>query len=359
MLPAINTANTSARKAPIRANPLKMRYFGIFSRHLTSGFSSTVQVFPIILVFRGFCGLFGLILCFLRRSSLLSGAETDFSLGGAKMDLFFETIGIAGVVILGVVGGGMFSRLRRPYWAVGYLISITLIGLLLAARWSTALSFAAPFSWLSGGRMRYIVLALGITMGLVTPLSRLPRRVEKWAVGALTGFFVVSFSVVPFLWPTWVRGELSKLETRIGSDGVCLQTRAYTCGPAAAVTGLRRLGFKAQEGEIAVLAGTNSITGTLPRSLDSALRGRYGREGLECRYQCFDSVAELKGLGVTLAIVKDAFLIDHCVAVLEVSEGTVLVGDPVLGEQVISHEQFEKMWRFTGIVLHRASQARI
>jgi len=142
-------------------------------------------------------------------------------------------------------------------------------------------------------------------------------------------------------------------------DGVCLQTRTYTCGPAAAVTALRRLGFIAEEGEIAVLAGTNSITGTLPRSLDSALRGRYGREGLECRYRYFGSVAELKGRGVTLAIVKDAFLIDHCVAVLDVSEGMVLVGDPVLGKQLIPHEQFEQMWRFTGIVLDHESRRRI
>jgi len=275
------------------------------------------------------------------------------------MDLLVETIGIAGVVILGVVAGGVFSRLRRGYWAVGYLISIILIGLLLAAKWSTALSFSAPFSWVSGGRMRYIVLSLGITMGLVTPLSRLPRRAEKWAVGALSFFFVVAFSVVPFLSPLWLRGDLSGLETRIGSDGICRQTRAYTCGPAAAVTALRRLGFSAQEGEIAVLAGTSPITGTLPRSLLSALRQRYGRQGLECRYRYFPSVAELKGRGVTLAILKDTFLIDHCVAVLGVSEGTVLIGDPILGEQVISREQFEKMWRFTGIVLSRESRTRI
>ena len=82
----------------------------------------------------GFHTFLGLFLWFLRPTGLLSGAETDLSLGEAKMDLLVETIGIAGVVILGVVAGGVFSRLRRGYWAVGYLISIILIGLLLAAQ---------------------------------------------------------------------------------------------------------------------------------------------------------------------------------------------------------------------------------
>jgi predicted double-glycine peptidase len=54
-----------------------------------------------------------------------------------------------------------------------------------------------------------------------------------------------------------------------------------------------------------------------------------------------------------LAVVRDAFLLDHCVAVLDVSDLTVVIADPVLGKQLMSHEQFERMWRFTGIVLQR------
>jgi hypothetical protein len=269
------------------------------------------------------------------------------------MDLLLETSIISTAVISGVVLSRKFSRLRAPYWACGYFISLILITMLLTARCSTALSFLPPFSWAAASRARFIVSAWAITMGLITPLSRLPRRSEKYAVCLLAVVFVTGFSIVPFLAPNFLKGDLSTLQTKVDSNGICLQSRSYTCGPAAAVTALRKLGFNAQEGEIAVLARSSPVTGTLPRSLYSALQARYGSEGLKCRYRCFNSVNQLKGIGVTLAVVRDAFLLDHCVAVLDVSDRTVVIADPALGKQLMSHEQFERMWRFTGIVLRR------
>ena len=275
------------------------------------------------------------------------------------MDLWLETTSVAVVVVSGVLLGRMFSRFRWPYWMGGYFISLMLIALLLACRCSAALSFLPPFSWVVAGRARFIVSALAIILGLITPLSRLPRKSEKYVVAFLAVLLVTAFSVVPFLAPNFLKGDLAGLETKVDRDGICLQTKNYTCAPAAAVTALRKLGFNADEGEIAVLARTSPITGTLPACLYSALRNRYGSQGLKCRYRYFDSVAQLKGRGVTLAIVRDAFLLDHCVAVLEVSDQSVVVADPVLGRQLLSHEQFEKIWRFTGIVLQRDTFASI
>jgi predicted double-glycine peptidase len=56
---------------------------------------------------------------------------------------------------------------------------------------------------------------------------------------------------------------------------------------------------------------------------------------------------------VTLAVVKSAFMVDHCVVILDVSNNQVTVADPVLGEITMSFEQFEKNWQFSGIVLSR------
>jgi len=42
----------------------------------------------------------------------------------------------------------------------------------------------------------------------------------------------------------------------VDSDGVVLQTRNYTCGPAALATLLQRLGVNTTEDELAELAGT-------------------------------------------------------------------------------------------------------
>ncbi len=116
---------------------------------------------------------------------------------------------------------------------------------------------------------------------------------------------------------------------------------------------MRRLGLPAQEGEIAVLSRTSPVAGTLPGSLRAALQDRYGADGLKCRYRHFDSIGQLKDADITLAIVRDTFLSDHCVAVLKVSDRMITVADPVTGRKSMSHKQFEKIWRFTGIVLKR------
>lgn len=269
------------------------------------------------------------------------------------MELLLGTAGLGAVVVSGVLASRLFSRLGRSYWLCGYFISLVFIGLLVTARFNAALGASSPFSWVVAGRGRYVVTAWAIILGLMTPVSRLHRRWERWVVCLLAGVFVVRFSAVPFLAPIFLRGDLSALRTQLDPQGICLQSRDYTCGPAAAVTALKKLGFPAQEGEIAVLSHTSPVTGTLPVCLESALQSRYGPAGLRCRYRYFKSVAELKGAGITLAIVRDAFLRDHCVAVLGVSDKSVVVADPALGMLNIPREQFEKSWRFTGIILER------
>lgn len=70
----------------------------------------------------------------------------------------------------------------------------------------------------------------------------------------------------------------------------CLQSNDYNCGPAAAVTALRKLGLPAEEGEIAILAHTSSATGTPPDVLARALQDRYEKEGLASHYRIFHRV---------------------------------------------------------------------
>jgi len=263
------------------------------------------------------------------------------------------------VALLGVFLGRLFSRFRKSYWTLGYFLPLLLIAMLALTRCGNWLAFMPPFSWLAAGRTKFVILALVVTIGLTTPLSRLPRRFEKLAICTLMAVVVTWFSILPFLVPAFIRTDLSNLRTKLDSDGICFQSTDYTCGPAAAVTALRKLGLNAQEGQIAILAHTSPVAGTLPRSLCSALQNRYGQDGLNCQYRCFDSVAQLKGRGVTLAAVKDAFLADHCVAVLEVSDQMVTIADPVVGKISMSHKQFEKIWRFSGITLRRDSTRTI
>ncbi len=269
------------------------------------------------------------------------------------MNPWLETIGVVLVALFGIFLGRLFSRFRGPYWMVGYFLSLLVVAALLASRCAGSLGFMRSFAWVSAGRVKFVILCLAATVGITTPLSRLPRRSEKIIVCILMAVVVVWFSICPFLVPALIRGHLLNLRTRVDSMGVCYQTTNYTCAPAAAVTALRRLGLTAEEGEIAVLSRTSPVAGTLPWCLYKALMDRYGADGLECQYRQFDSVGQLKEAAVTLAVVKDVFLSDHCVAVLDVSDRTVTVADPVGGRKLLSYEQFESIWRFSGISLRR------
>lgn len=269
------------------------------------------------------------------------------------MELWLETFCVILVTILGIICGRVFSRFRKPYWLIGYILSSFLIAILIITRRIGMMSSLTPFFWLVTGQFRFVILALAITMGLTTVLPHLPRKSEKVIARILMIVFVVHSSVSPFIAPALLKNDLSNLKTIVDSDGICLQSRNYTCGPAAAVTALRKLGFQAQEGEIAVLARTSPFIGTLPECLYNAIQNRYGHKGLNCRYQHFDSINQLKGQGIILAVIKEAFLSDHCVAVLDVSDRMVVIADPGFGKLSMSHEQFEKIWRFSGIVLNR------
>ncbi len=269
------------------------------------------------------------------------------------MNPWFETAGVVLIAVSGVFLGRFFSGLRKPYWLLGYFLPLTLLAILVLVRCNNMLRFVQPFCWIATGRIKFVILSLVVTMGLTVPLSRLPRKCERILVCILMAGIVIWFSILPFLVPALIKDHLSNIKTRLDSNGVCFQTTDYTCGPAAAVTALGKLGLSAHEGEIAVLSHTSPVAGTLPTCLSSALQRRYGPVGLKCRYRRFDSIEQLRNAGLTLVTVRDAFLLDHCLAVLEVSDHTITVADPVAGTKLMSHEQFEKIWRFSGIVLER------
>ena len=119
------------------------------------------------------------------------------------------------------------------------------------------------------------------------------------------------------------------------------------------MTGLRRLGFKAEEGELAVLARTSTASGTAPDVLASVLNERFGSQGLHAELRRFKDVTELRGLGPTLVIVKFSLLLDHWLCVLEVTDTEVVVGDPISGLNRLSHAEFNERWRHIGVVLCR------
>jgi len=280
-------------------------------------------------------------------------SENINSMGIIALNPWFETAGVVLVALFGVFLGRVFSSLRKSWWILGYFLPFSFILIMVLIRFNNELHFVRPFSWIVAGRIKFIILSFTVTMGLTVPFSRLPHKFEKILVCILMIGVVIWYSVLPFLVPALIKDHLSNIQTRLSSNGVCFQSTDYTCGPAAAVTALGKLGLSAEEGEIAVLSHTSPVAGTLPACLSSALQNRYGSAGLRCKYRRFDSIEQLKNAGLTLAMVRDSFLLDHCLAVLEVSDNTVTVADPMSGMMSIPHEQFRRIWRFSGIVLER------
>jgi len=103
------------------------------------------------------------------------------------------------------------------------------------------------------------------------------------------------------------------------------------------------------------LGGRHSLTiGTPPDVLAETLRRHYGERGLDAKLRYFDTVAGLKGRGYVLAVIKFDFMEDHYVTILDVTNTTVVTGDPLNGLTIYSHADFAKIWRYSGIVLDRA-----
>jgi hypothetical protein len=203
------------------------------------------------------------------------------------------------------------------------------------------------------GRKKFAIMGFVVALILTTPLSRLPKKRDRMVVCLLMSVMIFSATIWPFITPALARKELAKLETIINADGVCIQTTDYTCGPAAAVTALRHLGINADEGKLAILSETSSIEGTAPDLLAESLQKVYGKDGLIVECRPFKDISELKQAGLTLAVIKYNIFEDHWVAVLQVTDSQVVVGDPLGGLVKMSYDEFQQKWRFIGIVLKR------
>jgi hypothetical protein len=272
---------------------------------------------------------------------------------GEEVNPWLETIAVALLAVLGAALGRFFSRLPKPWWMLGYFIPLAVLCIVGLPRFDRSLEFKPPMCWLVSGRTLFAMSGFIITMILVTPLSRLQQPRARRLVMIFVAFMVYYSSIWPFLAAALNRRFQASLQTRIDKDGICEQSTDYNCGPAAAVTALRRLGLPAEEGETAILAHTSTAIGTPPDVLCRALKKRYARDGLSCEYRQFKSVSELNNGGITLAVIRFALLLDHYVAVLEVTDKEVIVGDPSRGLMRYSYREFEEKWRFIGVVLKR------
>jgi predicted double-glycine peptidase len=206
------------------------------------------------------------------------------------------------------------------------------------------------------GRTEFIAFGFAVPLLFGTLIPRLRRKRERLLLWVLVCTYVVAQSALPFLLPAFARRSLAAIETTVDGHGICLQSTGYTCGAASAVTALRQLGVEAHEGELAVLSHTSRM-GTAPDLLCAALNRRFAEQGVRAECRWFGSIADLRGKEPVMAAVRYRFLIDHFVTVLRVTDSEVIIGDPLVGREALSYNEFSNRWRRYGIMLTRSGAA--
>src|SRR4051794_3786445 len=95
----------------------------------------------------------------------------------------------AGIALLcsvaGVALGWSLSRIRGPYWIIGYLIPLALILSYAVVSHVPTLMFVAPFSWFTMGLKKFAAFGFIATFLLTTPLSRIPQKRARVMIGVL------------------------------------------------------------------------------------------------------------------------------------------------------------------------------
>lgn len=209
--------------------------------------------------------------------------------------------------------------------------------------------------WVGDVRMKCWLAAFVVPALLLAPTHRLPTG-RRFRILAGASFMAVLVGLGPLASAAMVSGHLLEMPTRLGRDGICRQQTDFTCGPAAAVTALRRFGVTADEGQLAMAALTTPFTGTSPEAMGRMLRRGYADRGIEVDVRHFEDIEDLDPTGVTLVVVRYGFMLDHWVCVLGVSAQGVEVGDPNVGRETWTRKDFEERWRKVGVTVQRRGE---
>jgi hypothetical protein len=237
-----------------------------------------------------------------------------------------------------VVTGRRCARCR--HWWIGVAVPLALFGLVIAGHRSAWLRFTAPISWAIDADWEPLLMTAAIGTVFSTLLPKLPRRRTRAYVAVAMAFMLVNYGLLPAALPLVARVALAGTATTIDHQGICLQSHNYTCGPAAAVTCLARLGVRADEATLAVDSRCAPALGTDGHLLAAAVMRRY--PDIHCIYRYVEMLENLRPPAVT-----DMYLPrigGHYVAVLEIRPETVLIGDPLSGLAEMPRSEFLSAW---------------
>jgi len=252
-------------------------------------------------------------------------------------------------IVTGVLLGRFLVFKSKRLWIAGYIIAMALISYIGLAMRDPYFENLPGLGLLMRGRTEFGLIGFLVAM-LISMLALKAENSRLKILLPLFGILItVFYSLFPFFLPDWYRKEFSSFKTQIDDNGVCRQNTDYTCGPAAAVTALRQLNVSAEEGELAILAFSNWVTGTPTDLLCDAINSRLADHNLECRTVKLADVSEIKNFPA-IAAVEYGLLVDHYVTLTGWEDGRLKIADPLDGIRLMKKEAFLSKWRKVTII---------
>jgi len=245
------------------------------------------------------------------------------------------------------VGGirlGIWSARQKNWW-IPVTTAFILIALVIFGVRTERLHFLPPFSWLVNLRINPPLMTACISVLLTILLLKLPQRRTRYLVATAMAVMLLVYGLFPVIMPLAARATLLSTPTLIDRLGVCRQRHGFTCGPAAAVTCLARLGIKADEGPIAVAAHCGPGVGADGWALASAMNTAAPGHHFTYRYAA-------RPEDLTLPAVADMNMQSvggHYIALLAIDGNDILVGDPLTGFDRMPRSEFMSQWKHGAI----------
>jgi len=146
-----------------------------------------------------------------------------------------------------------------------------------------------------------------------------------------------------------VTGALTHNVT-VDSEGVVLQARNYTCGPAALATVLQRLGVNTTEDELAGLAGTTEDGTTMQGLLEAARAKGMNATGMKL------NISELTENMIAYTINDGT---GHYTVINEITNDTIKLADPSLGNIEMNIEEFAEIYSGYALVINDPNNPQV
>lgn len=267
------------------------------------------------------------------------------------LNLWIELVAAGLIAMAGLLAGAAVSRLGKQT-ALIICLGVVFIILTLGAGWFIPISMDNPVIFaMFAGRLKFILLAFFVPMGLACVVPYLPYKIERRGVLVMAAVSIYVFGVFPFLGAAIAGQKMAAIPASFDSNGICRQTTSFTCGPAAAATALHRLGVDVSEGQMAVLSRSCPYIGTSDYDLMRAVNQAISDRPIECTYGRWDKLPKLSGRQVMLVILQQGVWMNHCVTVLRTNDKAVVFADPAEGIITLSQKHFQQLWTGRGILL--------